>query len=233
VSDARSVRFLATQYASVASREPIDRYRGRDARCMIDALERLELLDPDDAATWRERLARLGIDAIDRPLLPAPLRAAARSYMAERPEGERRGFAQRALESVGALSWRDDEDASDPPGLVVERVIAAPPQPAGEVTIASLVLYANALELYWYAAPAIVGGGGHRRTTGRIGGLDPLGLELTDDRGTSYQTTGSGHSSGGQRAASGRTMYTPSAGDARWLEVSRAGSPIVRVPLHE
>jgi hypothetical protein len=226
MSEPKATRFLAAQYASIANHRPLDPYRRRDAGFTLDAFEALGLLDAADAAEWRARMERLGHEASERPLLPEPLRAAARAYVADEADGHTQ--ARHGLEAVGALTWRDAPDPRTPPGLVVERVIAVPPQQPAELTIATVVLFTDVVQVHWYDAQP----GVDDRPQDELARGGPFGLSLADDVGTSY--AGRLASSAGVRGAraAGRTAFTPRPpAEASWLEVVDRGTPVLRVPL--
>jgi hypothetical protein len=222
VSDPKATRFVAAEYASIARHGRLGRSRQRDAGYTLDALEALGLIDTADAAEWRERLERLRQDPAERPLLPEPLRAAARAYANDHQH------TRHALEAVGALSWRDAPDARTPSGLIVERVIAVPPQPPAELTIATIVLFTDVVHVHWYDEQP----GTDQRPQDELARGGPFGITLADDVGTSY--TGRVEGGAGLRGARsvGRTAFTPQPpAEAAWLDVVDRGTPLVRVPL--
>jgi hypothetical protein len=210
VTHAEAHRFLAAQHAYLAAFGPLDLADGRDAGFTVDAFEMIGLLGADEARDWRRRLARLSLEWPEKPLLPAPIREAARALHASN------GDARRVLEAVGALSWRDG-DARAVPELVVERVLPAPAHAASGLTVAAVVLFRDAVRFHWYAET--LHGEGHG------------GLSLADDAGTSYERLNaiSGGSGGTLVAASSFVPSPPPA--ATWLDVLRDGTRIVRVPL--
>ena len=228
MSDPRALRFLAAHYASTGMHRPLSEHRHRDAIYMLDALAELALVDAHDAEAWRGRLDRLRVDAVERPLLPRTFRDAATAYLGEETRN-RRGFARYVLQTVGALSWQDDPEARTLDGLIVDRVIPVAPQPASEVTISSVTLYQDAVELRWYAAtsaslepdepaPAEL--------------PSPFGLELGDDHGTRYDVSGAGSSGAPGQVSAGRTRFRPAPpADALWVEVVRREVILVRVAL--
>ena len=228
MSDPRALRFLAAHYASATMHRPLNRHRHRDATQTLEALVELELVDSGDAVEWQERLNRLRVDAVERPLLPRPLRDAARAYLAKTPS-DRRRFARHVLQTVGALSWQDDPDARSPEALVVDRVIPVTAQVADDVTIASVTLYRDAIELRWYAAAAAT-----RYRTERAPGTmrSPYDLELRDDRGTHYDYAGAGSSNAPGQVTPGHTRFHPGPpGDALWVEIVRREVTLARVAL--
>jgi hypothetical protein len=208
-------RFLARRYAERASRAPLDLADVQEAGYALDAFEAIGLLQPERAGAWRERIARLAQDWPERPLLPDELRRAARG------QAEPDGDAQRVLEAVGALGWRDAGAVEDP-ALVVERVLVAPPHAPGALTVSSLVLFDRAVRVHWYAAQAI---------------LDPDRLQLDeldlrDDVGTRYVFDRGGHTAGFDLPVVGASSYVPAPpAEAAWLDVMRDGARVVRVGL--
>lgn len=221
-------RGLAARYASPAADGPIDEEFGDNPRALLDALERLGLLDASEKAVWHDRIERFSHDPASRPRLPDELRRAARAYLATR-RADPLGGARRALEAVGALSWRDTDEAPVPKGIVVERVYPVPPRAVGGVTIASIVRYADAIEVCWYAGVVALG---DVLPPAPVELASPLGLGLADDRGERYLTSGSSHARGQGPTAVGSSLFWPApARDARWVEVVRNDTPLVRVPL--
>jgi hypothetical protein len=208
-------RFLAGRYAERASRAPLDRADVQEAGYAVDAFEALELLGPERALAWRERVARLALDWPERPLLPDELRRAAREQAG--PDDD----AQRVLEAVGALGWRDAGAVEDP-ALVVERVLVAPPHAPGALAVSSLVLFDRAVRVHWYAAHAIVDPARPR--------LDELGLQ--DDLGTRYVFDRGGHTAVFDLPVVGASSYLPAPPpEATWLDIVRDGARVVRVGL--
>jgi hypothetical protein len=228
VSDPSALRFLASQYASMAAHRPLPSYSQRGGLFTVDAFEELELLDADEARAWRERLRRLAVDPVELPLLARSVRDAATEYMhAEEREG--RGFASQTLQAVGALSWADAHAARTPIKLLVDRVIAVAPTAASWLTLSSVVLYLDAIEICWYASPSapLVSD-----VTAPNGLRSPFGLELFDDRGTSYAMAAGSSSGDPERPSHGRTTFEPALADGTtWVEVRQGGTALVRVPL--
>jgi hypothetical protein len=223
VTDVDADRYLAGRYASGAGHAPLDLASERDAGFLVDAFEGMGVLGADAARAWRHRIERLALEWTDRPLLREEFRDAARALRAaqdrDRPDddGWVRSEAQRVLEAVGALSWRD-AGADSVPTLVVDRVLAAPAHAIGEATISTVVQFSGAVRVHWYCVLPLVDG--------------RLELAVADDVGTRYASIGEGHASGGGQPIVGSTTFTPGVpAGATWLDVARAGTRIVRVPL--
>jgi hypothetical protein len=221
-------RALAERYAGEAAHGPLDPLAADNPYALLETLERIGLLEASGSAVWRDRIERLARDPAAQPRLPDEIRRAARDHMAARQD-EQLGFARRALEAVGALGWRDSAEAPVPRGIVVERVYPVPAQAPGGVTVSTIVRYEDAIEVCWYAPDVQTGEVTSRRPVERS---SPLGLGITDDRGARYLTAGPSHSSGSGATAMGSSLFWPApARDASWVEVTRNGTPLVRVPL--
>ena len=225
MSDAAQ-RFLAIEYLSQASFRPLLESRVRIGRRTVDALAQIGLLDPDDARAWCARLERLQREPGGLPLLPDEIRAAARAYARQSDERDRE-LARHALEAVGALSWLDG-DARPAEALIVDRVIPVPRQEPAELTITTVVLYADAVHVHWYdVEPAE-----EQRPQEAPGRGGPFELELADDRGTTFSAGSMGSGSSRRSATVGRTAFVPAPpAGAAWVEIRDRSMPLVRVPL--
>jgi hypothetical protein len=229
VSEPDADRFLAGYYASRATHGPVPHGARTDASFVLDALEGLDLADPELAAEWRSLLERLGRSPAEHDLLPPETRERASAYLANRG---RAGLAKleviRVFQAVGALSWRDTGER-EPETLAVERVVIAPAHAPAAITVSSLVVYAHALDVNWYAVlePVAEGDSALARAL-------PVtaAISLEDDLGTPYWAVGGSSTPGVEFPTAARTTFTPApAAGALHLDVLRHGERIVRVPL--
>jgi hypothetical protein len=250
----RVVSFLHDELDRVATRD-VDGYPGEEARPeregrvagVLGALRAVGLLGADEAEAWRLRLSGLGLE---RPTPSDETRRAADQLLQELLEAvpvddggrgdDLRRFqgAMVALRAVGASSggWYErlcrrmgwptaaeiatsDEIAELNAGGTqrdLRAVLAGPAQAVDGVRVLCALLFEDGVSLVLRLEP----------------GIDPfehdLGdFELVDDVGTPYSLAGAG---GGAREL--RLTYRKAApAEARWLELRRAGSRPIRIPL--
>jgi hypothetical protein len=221
-------RFLAGYYASRATHGPLSPELQGDVSFVLDALEELGLAEPELTADWRSLLERLGRSPVEQELLPPEVRGRASAYLSTRA-GLGTLEVRRALEALGALSWRDTGER-EPETLAIERVVIAPWHPPAAIAVSSLVVYARAVDVNWYAGlePIAAGDGALARALPTT-----AAISLEDDLGTGYRAFGGNSTMPGDACTvAARTAFAPAPPiGAQHIDVFRHGERIVRVPL--
>jgi hypothetical protein len=208
---------------------------------VLGALRAVGLLGADEAEAWRLRLSGLGME---RPTPSERTRRAADELLQELLEavpvddGGRGDDARRfegamiALRTVGASSggWYERlgrrmgwptacetrQENSGGTQRDLRAVLAAPAEAVDGVRVLCALRFEDGVSLLLRLEDGVEPFEAHR-----------WDFELFDDVGTTYSRGGGG---GGAREL--RILYrTPAPADARWLELRRAGSRPIRIPL--
>jgi hypothetical protein len=242
---------IARKYARPFAMAPIGRRELEGAARMLETFLAVGLLTSDEADSWRRWLEILAIESTNLPLAPESVRGAARAFMEEfEPEwdldddgGPARSRGQEhnrrlrdallALQRLGALTWRDvEEAATDTAWFVIQRVIAAPPQPRNPIVLSTLTLFEHGSELEWYLERST-----DDRISTRLGREADGGrtkLDLFDDAGTAYRAVDGRDPlyRSDTRYTLGATFFEPAPpAGATWLAVARDGAELARFPL--
>jgi len=242
----RAVSFLHAELERVATCGDDDAGEAWPERAgrvagVLGALQAVGLLGADEVEAWRLRLTGLGVkrptpsertrraaDELLHDLLEAmPIDDGGRGDHAMRFEG-----AVGALRAVGAASTEWYERLArrmgwPPAGELRERnaggtqkelraVLAGPAEAVDGVRVLCALRFDDGVSLLL-------------RVENGVDPIkdDPWDFELFDDVGTSYSQAG-----GGGGAQERRILYgTPAPADATWLELRRAGSRPIRIPL--
>jgi hypothetical protein len=241
----RVVSFLHTELERVATRGDDDAgaaWPEREGRVagVLGALRAVGLLGADEAEAWRLRLSGLGME---RPTPSDRTRRAADELLQELleavpVEGRGRGDAVRrfegamvALRVVGASSggWYERlgrrmgwptacETRQENRGGTqrdLRAVLAGPVEAVDGVWVLCALRFEDGVSLLLRLEDGVDPFEGHR-----------WDFELVDDVGTTYSR------GGGSGTRERRMLYrTPAPADASWLELRRAGSRPVRIPL--
>jgi hypothetical protein len=241
-----AVSFLYSELDRAASLYEVDTdqawpERGGRVTGVLRALERVGLLDADEAESWRRRLAD---PDVRRPEPSESTRAVADELLQDlleaMPEDDdgrgedllRFDGALGALHAVGIepMEWYDrrnrrmgwptaDEARERNAGGTqseLRAVIAGPPDAVDGVLVMCALCFADGVSVLLRLED---GDDAFRQ--------DPFAFELSDDVGTSYWLA----SGGGGGAEVRLTFATPAPAEARWLELRREGSRPIRISL--